>query len=874
MKPTPPTPPRWAARLLERFGHPDTLEEVQGDLLELYTGWAETLGVREARRRYVLSALKLLRPLARPSRSSSQPSPSFMNPDMLLNYFKVSRRNLVRHKAFSFINILGLALGMAASLLILLWVQDERSVDGFHANGPHLYQIYERRYYDGKEEANYFTQGLLAQELKRVIPEVQYASSLEWNMPATFEAGETIARMDGSWAGEDFFRMFSYPLLEGTPETALGAPGGIAVSRKMAEQFFGSADRAIGRIIRYENRDNLKITAVFENLPANSSQQFDFLRTWKDYVKENKWVYNWGNTNPLAFVQLRPDRNGNPADAARVEAKIRDFIYRYLQRSEGLKIELALQPYSEKYLHSTFKAGKPDGGRIEYVRLFTLVAAFILLIACINFMNLATARSTKRAKEVGVRKVVGAVRSALVGQFVGEALLLTFFSIGIAVALVALLLPAFNAVTGKQLALPVDRPAFWAAMAGLLLLTGLVAGSYPAFFLSSLRPVRVLKGSLKFGQGATVFRKGLVVFQFGLSILLIVGTLVIHRQMEYVRSKNLGYDRENLIYIPIEGELTQKFARFREEAGHLPGIRSVSKMKESPTGIGHHTGDIFWEGKDPNLIISFANTAVGYDFLKTMNLQLKEGRDFSRAFGTDSTSYLMNESALKKIGYKDPVGKPLTWGNRKGRIIGIVKDFHFTSMHQAIEPLVIRLNEEQSWGTILVRTEAGKTREALAGLEKVCRELNPKFPFNYRFSDLEYARLYRSEEVVSRLAVGFAALAIFISCLGLFGLAAFTAEQRTKEIGVRKVLGASVTHVVAMLSGDFLKLVGISIVVASPVAWWAMNRWLQDFAYKTGLDWWLFALAGGAVALIALLTVSYQSIRAALTNPVKSLRSE
>ncbi|UFH56957.1 ABC transporter permease [Spirosoma sp. KNUC1025] len=862
-------PPRFATWLLANFAHPDTREEVMGDLMELYGHWVQTTGERNARWRYSLSTLKLLRPLARSKSFSQYKSPFFLRPDMIRNYVTVAFRNLIRNKAFSIINIAGLALGMACSLLILLWVQNERSVDGFHTNGKYLYQIYERQHFDGKTQAGYETQGLLADELKRVIPEVEYASSMEWNNPFTFQDGDNINKMEGTFSGADFFRMFSYPLVEGTPETAIAAPNSIAISRKMADQFFGSPEKAVGKLIRYENKEDFAVTAVFENVPANSSQQFDFLINWKAYVKTNDWVHNWGNYNPYTFIQLRPG-----ADPAKVGAKIKDFTYRYKPKNNAFIEELILQPYPEKYLHSTFKNGQIDGGRIEYVRLFSFVAIFILLIACINFMNLATARSVKRAKEVGVRKAVGAARSALMGQFVGEAVLVTFFAMLVAVGLVVLILPAFNSLTGKQLILPLSQPAFWLTLLSLLLLTGFVSGSYPALFLSALNPVRVLKGSLRFSAGATNFRKGLVVFQFALSMLLIVGMIVMYRQMNYIQTKNIGYNRENLIYIPLEGELGKKFTLFKEESSQMPGILSISRMRGTPTLISHHTGDFVWPGKDPNQAISFADETVGYDFVKTMGLSLKEGRDFSKAFSTDSVGFLVNETALSKMGYKNPIDKPLSWGQRQGKIIGVLKDFHFTSMHQTIEPLIVRLDEKREWGTILVRTEAGKTKEALAGLAKVSNELNPNFPFTYQFSDLEFTRLYQSEQIVSQLANYFAILAIFISCLGLFGLATFTAEQRTKEIGVRKVLGASVTSVVTLLSRDFLKPVLLAILITTPLAWYVMNQWLIGFAYKITIEWWMFALAGGLAIGIALLTVSFQSLKAALSNPVKSLRSE
>ncbi|GAA0523525.1 ABC transporter permease [Chitinophaga japonensis] len=788
---------------------------------------------------------------------------------MIKNYCKIAWRNLVRNKAFSVINISGLALGLACSLLIMLWVQDERRVDGFHANGKLLYQVYERSYYDGQVDAAYYTQGLLARELKSAVPEVQYASALERNWPATLSVGDKVSKIAGASADADFFKMFSYPILAGAPATALHAPGLIAVSHRIAEAFFGSPANAIGKTLRFDNRLDLQVSAVFENLPANASQKFEFLRSWDDYIKENPWVNNWSNTSPGTLVQLRPD-----ADPAKVEARIKDFIYRYRKPEPGNRVELGLQPYPEKYLHSTFKNGQVDGGRIEYVRLFSLVAVFILLIACINFMNLATARSAKRAKEVGVRKVIGAARTALIAQFIGEALLLTCFAIVAALLLVWLLLPAFNALTGKQLALPVGQPVFWAALAGLLLLTGMVAGSYPALFLSSLSPVRVLKGTLKFSMGAVFFRKGLVVFQFALSVMLMISMIVIYRQMDYIQHKNLGYDRENLLYIPVEGNLVNKYELFREEARKVPGVLAISKMKESPTVIGHHRGDIEWQGKPDDLATSFADATVGYDFVETMGLKVKVGRGFSRAYGADSTSYMINETALEKTGYRDPIGKPMWWGGRRGTIIGILEDFHINSMHQAIEPLILRVDENIPWGTILIRIRGGKTKEALAGLEQLCKTLNPQFPFTYTFSDLEFAQLYRSEQVVSKLAGIFAFLAIFISCLGLFGLAAFTAEQRTKEIGIRKVLGASVQQIVARLSASFLKPVALAMIIAFPIAWYAMDRWLQDFAYRIHVEWWMFVLAGLLTAGIALLTVSFQSIKAAIINPVKSLRAE
>lgn len=792
---------------------------------------------------------------------------------MWKNYLKIAWRNLTKNKGFSTINILGLAMGLACSLVIFLWAQDERRVDGFHSKGDRLYQVYTRWWMDGKVEAGYPTQGLLAEELKKVIPEVELASGFEYAAPPgtknNFQAGDKVSKMGGMFAAPDFLRMFDYPLLKGSAASVLDAPGSIAISQKMAVLFFGDVQSAIGKTIRFENKEDLSVAAVFQDVPLHSSLKFDFLRSWSDFKTQNPWVENWGNTSPATYVLLRQNVN-----LENVKSKIKEFVYRYQPKTEGTKVELDLQPFSEKYLYSTFRNGFISGGRIEYVSMFTIVAVFVLLIACINFMNLATARSIKRAKEVGLRKVVGALRSSLVGQFIGEAMLLTLFAMLLAVLLAMLFLPAFNELTGKHITLPFSNPYAWLYGTALLVVTGFIAGSYPALFLSSLNPVKVLKGSFRFGPKTTYLRKGLVVFQFTLTIILITGMIVTYHQLAYIHSRNLGYDRENLVYIPIEGELVKNYTYFKQQLAGQPGIESVSKMRNSPTVIEHHTGSIEWAGKDKNQDVSFADGVVGYDFVRTLKLQLKEGRDFSPAFGTDSTSYILNETAAARIGFKDPIGQTVIWGNRPGRIVGVLKDFHFASMHTAIDPLIIRLDEKWPWGTILVRSKPGETKQAIESLERVCKQVNPQIPFTYQFSDLEFDKLYRSEQVVSRLANYFALLAVFISCLGLFGLATYTAAQRTREIGIRKVLGASVTNVTALLSGDFIKLVLIAVLMGAPVAWTMMAAWLDNYAYRITLSWWTIALASGSAILIALVTVSYQSIRAALGNPVKALRSE
>ncbi|WP_338875191.1 ABC transporter permease [Spirosoma sp. SC4-14] len=789
---------------------------------------------------------------------------------MLTNYIKIAWRNIVRNKTFSAINILGLALGMACSLLIFLWIQDERSVDNYHANGPQLYNIMERQYYDGKVVAHGATPALLSDELKKQFPEIRYAAGYTgWDANMTFAVGDKVNKVMGHWAGADWFKMFSIPLLAGTPQTALNEPNNLAISRKVADNYFGSPQAAIGKSMRVDNAKDYQVTAVFDDLPENSSDKYDFLLNWHDCIDRNSWMKEWGNNGPRTRIMVEPN-----TDVVKLEAKLKSFLNKYNKElNESFNIELFLQPFGQAYLYSNFENGQQSGGRIEYVRLFAIVAAFLLLIACINFMNLATARSARRAREVGVRKVIGAMRSLLVGQFVGEALMLTVLALIIALGVVYLFLPAFNSLTGKHISLQPTQASFWGVILGMTLATGIVAGSYPALFLSSLNPVRVLKGSLKFGSGARLFRQGLVVFQFTLSMLLIVGTIVVYRQVNYIQTKNLGYDRENLIRLSADGELGSKYETFKAEIQQLPGVQTVSYMDESPTNLGSSTGGVEWVGKDPNVNIQFTQTGVGYDFAKTLNVKV-HGRDFSKEYGMDSTNYLVNEAAVKRIGYKNPVGQPITMWGKPGKIIGVMEDFHFQSLHEPIQPLILRLNPKASGRSILIRTQPGQTKQALTSLEGFCKAFNPKFPFSYQFVDEEYEKLYKSETIVGSLANYFAFLAIFISCLGLFGLSAFTAEQRTKEIGVRKVLGASVNSIVGLLSQDFLKLVLLAIVIASPLAWYVMNNWLQGFAYKTDITWWIFALAGVLAVLIAFFTVSFQSIKAALMNPVKSLRSE
>jgi predicted permease len=789
---------------------------------------------------------------------------------MIKNYLKIAFRNLTKNKGFSLINILGLALGIACSVLILLWVKDERSIDSFHKNGGQLYVIYKTQTYDGTANTSYSTPGVMADEVKKAFPQVQYASSFASDEENTFQAGDKIMKQSGNYASADFFKMYSYPLLQGTAQSALGSVESIAISRKMATDFFANPENAIGKTIRFNNARDFNVTAVFENLPENTSVKFDYLINWHAYLEFNEWAKDWGNNGPQTHVMLQAGANEEAFNS-----KIRHFLDKYdNQEARGVHVECGTQRFNDMYLHSNFKDGVLTGGRIEYVNLFTIVAIIILLIACINFMNLTTARSVKRAKEIGIRKVVGAVKQSLVIQFIGEAIFITFFAAIIALLLVIISLPAFNGLTGKQIEMPIRDVIFWASMAGLVLITGFVAGSYPALFLSSFKSVSVLKGGYKFSNGAIFFRKGLVIFQFILSVVLILGTIVVSKQVNYIQTKNLGYDRRNLVYIPLEGDLPGNYNILKNEASKLPGIKLFTRMSQAPTLIESSTGGVDWIGKDSTVNIEFTQASVGYDFTKTMDVKMLQGRDFSKDFATDSVGYILNEEALKKIGYKDPIGKPLTFWGREGTIIGVMQNFHFNSLHQPVQPMILRFGEEETYGTALVWIEARKTKDALAGLRSICMNLNPKFPFTYQFSDEEYSKLYKSEQVVSRLSNYFAFLAIFISCLGLLGLVMFMAQQRSREIGIRKVLGASVSNVVGLLSKDFLKLVLIALIIAVPIGWYGMNKWLQDFAYRINIEWWVFVLAAIIVTVIALLTMSFQAIKAAVANPVKNLRTE
>lgn len=816
-----------------------------------------------------------IRPVVLRSESPSHWAPGPLNRSaMFTNYLKIAFRNLTRQKVYSFINIGGLAMGMACALLISLWVRDELSYDRFLPNAESIHYVRVNFLDPATGEVfatNSVTPGPLQEVIAKDVPQVTAVTKLDYGPQylikvAGESTGQKAAKEKGHYATADFFGVFDLPTVAGNPKAALAQTNQIIITRKLAEKYF-PGQSALGKTLQLNNDKFYVVGAVIEDLPKNSTLQFDWLVNWN--LQQEDWMTKWGNNSFYTYVRLKP--NTTPAQAEATMSSI-------YPRVAGKNFDTGrptLQPITDLHLYADYEKGKPVGGRIEYVRIFALVAVFILLIACINFMNLATARSALRAREIGVRKVVGALRSSLMGQFMSESMLTSLLAIGLGIGLVWLVLPHFNAMFDKHLALSLTEPVLWGILIGLVIITGFLSGSYPALFLSSLQPIKILKGRLQVGAGSAQFRRTLVVFQFMLSIFLIVGILVVGRQMNYLRTKNLGLNRENILYIPLEGDLNgeNKTENVRQEVMRLPSVVSATTTGDLPINIQSSSGDLEWPGMKVGQHISISPLLVGGDFIRTMNIKLLDGRDFRTGSLADSVSYIINEATAKQIGMSNPLGKELKFWRGKGHIVGVMKDFHLQSLHQAISPLILMYNPQ--WNSyLLVKTRAGQTQQAITDLEQLTKRFNPNYPFNYHFLDEDYEKLYRAEQQVNALVNYFGLLAILISCLGLFGLSAFTAEQRTKEIGVRKVLGASVSSIVALLSRDFLGLVLIALVLASPLAWWAVSKWLGTFAYRVPLSGWVFALAGMLAIGIALLTISYQSIKAALTNPVKSLQSE
>ena len=809
---------------------------------------------------------------------------------MLRNYLKIAWRNLLRNRAFSVLNIAGLAIGIATCLIILLFVADELSYDRFHEKADRIVRVIFRASMQGQQLNEATVMPPVAQTLRADYPEVQEATRLRnYGMPRV-SVGDKIFREDAfAFVDSNFFQVFSLPFVQGDAKTALVQPNTVVISQTAAERYFGNAD-PIGKTLTFKDLNaTLKITGVIEPVPANSHFHIDLFASMANVPEARQTT--WLQSGFYTYLVLPKGY-----DYRKLEAKLPQVVEKYMGpqlqqpfgmsyaqfRQKGNELGLFLQPLTDIHLHSDFANDLSPAGDVRYVYIFGAIALFMLLIACINFMNLSTASASKRAREVGIRKVMGSVRGELVGQFLLESILLTAVALGLGIGLVYLALPVFNELAGKNLSLNFNtHPALLPGLLGFGLLVGVLAGSYPAFFLSSFKPVAVLKGRVLSGTnpGRNIsLRSGLIVFQFFISITLTVCTTVVYRQLSYIQNKKLGYEKDQVLVLPETWMLGKGEAAFSQQLRQDPRVVSVSTSGYLPAGPSHDNNFFVYPDAQSAQLVKTLRYDVDDAYIPTLGMQLATGRNFSPQFGTDSTGVILNETAAKAFGWgSKALGHTITHSDNEGRkmtyrVIGVVRDFHFKSLHERISPLVMTLGNTA--GTMIVKVKTQNIAGVLAALESNWKQFKAEGPFAYSFLDERFQATYRAEQKAGQILGIFAGLTIFVACLGLFGLATFTAEQRTKEIGVRKVLGASLISIVSLLSRDFLKLVLVAIVLAAPIAGYAMNRWLQDFAYRIDLEWWVFALAGLLAVGIALLTVSFQSVKAALMNPVKSLRSE
>jgi ABC-type antimicrobial peptide transport system permease subunit len=787
---------------------------------------------------------------------------------MFKNFFKIAYRNLLRNKGFSVINILGLAVGMASAMLILMWIQSEVSYDQFHEKKDRIYEAWNRAEFSGKLQCWNTTPKVLARTLERDLPEVEQAVRVDWKQGHLFSIGEKRLTVEGNIVDSNFLQVFSFPLIKGNATTVLKDMHSIVLTEKLARKIYGNED-PMGKVIRIDNKESFTVTGIVKDLPLDSRFDFEYLLPWsyKRFLGDDDEY--WGNNSTRTYVLLKPH-----ASEASANAKMKVLKPKY--EKDEPKWEMFIYPMSKWRLYSSFTNGKEDGGgRIEFVKLFGIIAAFILLIACINFMNLSTARSEKRAKEVGIRKVVGANKGSLIGQFIGESVLLSFFAGILAVMLVQVSLPAFNSLTDKHLAIEYSNIYFWLSALAFIVFTGVLAGSYPAFFLSSFKPVKVLKGTFKKANALVTPRKVLVVLQFTFAIILIICTIIVKQQIDYAQNRETGYNRNNLVYHLFTGDIEKNYPLIKNELLNSGAASSVTKTSAPLTQSWSDGWGQEWEGKDPNDKTDFYRYNEDEGLGKTAGLTFVQGRDFDLTkFPTDSTGMIINESAWKVMKFKDPIGKIVKDNGTEWHIVGVIKDFILTSPYEPTKPMLIA--GSKAWfQTVLIKLNSNvATGESLKKAEVIFKKYNTEYPFEYKFVDEEYAQKFEDEQRQGTLAALFAGLTIFISCLGLFGLATYMAENRIKEIGVRKVLGASVTGIATLLSKDFLKLVIVSFIIAAPISWWAMNAWLQDYNYRVTIEWWVFAMAAILSVVIAIITVSYQAIKAAIANPVRSLRTE
>lgn len=789
---------------------------------------------------------------------------------MLKNYLKTALRHLRQNKGFSLLNMFGLSLGLACAILILLWIEDEISYNRFHEKYNSIYQVLENQTYDGKTFTFGATPGLLSAGMKNDFPEVKAASRMGWGDRWLFKSGDKPIYENGNYADPSFFDIFSFGFIYGDPKNAVSDEHSIVITQRMSEKFFGR-ENPVGKYLHVNDASDFKVSAVISDPPVNSTLQFDWLVSFKVFEARNPWWNSWTNNGMQTFVDLKEG-----TDVAKFNQKFSGYIKLkgYSESSEATARPFIF-PMRDWRLRSEFDNGKPAGGRIEYVRLFGIVALLLVLIACINFMNLATARSEQRAREVGVRKVMGARRNALMRQFLTESMIMSLAATIVACGLVLISLPFFNELVGKQLTLGAADPWQWLIFIGIAVVCGLLAGSYPALYLSSFSPASIFKGFRAGGSSRTVLiRKGLVVIQFVISIVLIVSTVVIYKQIGFVKSRQLGFNKDHLLYVTQQGKINERLDVIREDLLATGMVSHMASCNQRIIQAGNNTGGFSWEGKDPSKDVLITTEYVSPDYVNTAGMKLSGGRDFYPDAVRDSMNVIINETLAHILGKGDPLNKTIRQGEIKYTVVGIVKDFVYNDMYRKPEPFIMFCQPRATNYVFMRIKENADTEKAMAQIESVFKKDNPNYPFEFRFLDEEFDKLFKSEMLISKLSQLFAILTVIISALGLFGLAAYTAERRTKEIGIRKVLGATVTSVVSLLSKDFVKLVLIAMVIATPVAWYVMNSWLRDYAYRISIEWWMFAGAGSLAVLIAIFTVSFQAIKAALSNPVKSLRTE
>ena len=787
---------------------------------------------------------------------------------MIRNFFTVALRSFLRQKFYSVLNILGLASGLLCALFIFLWVKDELSKDQFHRDGERIFRIVSNlRLSDGDIITWNITPGPLAEDIRDNSAEVEIAVRTQDIGRTLFQHGDKSFSEDGLYADPDFFRLFSFEIIAGRPSTDPLDVSGVSISARLAEKLFGGED-PIGKTVKVNQQTDYMVTAVFGNTPGESSIQFDFILPFEVYKKRRGDGFSWNNYDHPLYVRLT-----DPALAGQAIQSINERRAAIAKTSnDSDNVDFFIQPFEDAYLHGHFEDGTPAGGRIEYVRIFSVVAIFILVIACINFMNMATAKAANRSKEVGIRKAVGAQRRSLVFQFLGESLFVSFLSMLLAVGVVYTTLPMFNLLVGKQIGIDFSDPAFYLGVFGITAITGFLAGCYPAFFLSSYRPAQVLKGTVHPGRGAGALRKGLVVFQFTLTVILVASAFVIYQQIGFIMNKNLGYEKGSVLTFSAPANFFKSFENFRNDALEFPAIQHVSRANESLVQVNNQNSSVVWPGKPDDSEQFFRTVVVDYGFMETMGLKLEDGRFFSKQFN-DTNNFVLTRRAIEVMGMKDPLGQQISQWGVEGKVVGLVSDVHSRSMHEAIDPVVFLCKPDWT-GRVFVRFERARTAETIVRLEQFYKRYSPGYPFNYSFIEDDFERLYNSEKVTASLALGFTLMAIIISGLGLLGLAAYTAERRRKEISIRKTMGASVSGIVAMMSGDFTRLSVIAICVGCPIAWLIMKKFLEGYAYHTVLGWETFAMTSAIVLAISLATVIYQVTRAAMANPVDALRNE